>query len=190
MLANRHDDVFRHAQRREQGAILELHPVLASILRRGPPVQGVGVDTQHLDSALAGMVEADDGAQQKPTCRPRSPTGPTISPRNTSKSRWSWMILGRTGCVRRAGAARRRGRPLWSTICRPGAGGRSACDGLRHHTLASRKMIEKMASSTITEKIASTTDLVVSWPTLSALPWTCSPSKQPIMAMTARTPAP
>ena len=52
-----------------------------------------------------------------------------------------------------------------------------------HHTLASRKMMEKIASSTITQKIASTTDRVVSCPTLSALPRTCSPSKQPIAAI-------
>ena len=57
--------------------------------------------------------------------------------------------------------------------------------GIGHHTSASRKMIEKIASSTITQKIDSTTDLVVSWPTLSALPLTCRPSKQPMMAMTA-----
>ena len=54
-----------------------------------------------------------------------------------------------------------------------------------HHTPASRKMMEKMASSTMTQKIDSTTDLVVSWPTLSALPLTCKPSKQPMMAITA-----
>ena len=34
--------------------------------------------------------------------------------------------------------------------------------GIGHHTFASRKMIEKIASSTITQKIDSTTDLVVS----------------------------
>ena len=55
----------------------------------------------------------------------------------------------------------------------------------RHQTFASRKMIEKIASSTMTQKIDSTTERVVSWPTLSALPWTCSPSKQPIVAITA-----
>ena len=56
---------------------------------------------------------------------------------------------------------------------------------LRHHTFASRKMIENIASSTMTQKIDSTTERVVSWPTLSALPWTCRPSKQPIVAITA-----
>ncbi len=41
-----------------------------------------------------------------------------------------------------------------------------------HHTPASRKMTEKIASRTMTQKMDSTTDLVVSWPTLSALPLT------------------
>jgi len=45
------------------------------------------------------------------------------------------------------------------------------CD-FGHQTFASRKMIENMASSTMTQKIDSTTERVVSWPTLSALPWT------------------
>ena len=53
-----------------------------------------------------------------------------------------------------------------------------------HYTPASRKMIENMASSTMTQKMDSTTDLVVSCPTLSALPLTWSPSKQPIVAIT------
>jgi len=43
--------------------------------------------------------------------------------------------------------------------------------------------MENTASSTMTQKIDSTTERVVSWPTLSALPRTCSPSKQPIAAM-------
>ena len=58
----------------------------------------------------------------------------------------------------------------WSVICPPSARGASAADlrsglaCLGHQTPASRKMMEKIASSTITQKIDSTTDLVVSWP--------------------------
>ena len=45
------------------------------------------------------------------------------------------------------------------------------------------KKIENIASATITMKIDTTTDLVVWRPTLSALPPTLSPSRQPTSAI-------
>ena len=125
---------------------------------------------------------------------PDPPTRPTISPRNTSKSRLSWMMLS-PNCVRTPRSFSTTSRPSrWSTSWPPSKqlGRRGLLGmllrrggGIGHHTFASRKMIENIASSTITQKIDSTTDLVVSWPTLSALPRTCRPSKQPMMAITA-----
>ena len=116
---------------------------------------------------------------------PDPPTKPTISPRNTSKSRLLWTTLS-PNCVRTPRSFSTTSRPSrWSTSL--AAFQRSLPRGcvLRPpHTFASRKMMENTASSTMTQKIDSTTERVVSWPTLSALPWTCSPSKQPMVAMT------
>jgi len=52
------------------------------------------------------------------------------------------------------------------------------------YTQTAEKKIENTASMTMTRKIETTTERVVCRPTLSALPWTFRPSRQPIKAIT------
>ena len=105
---------------------------------------------------------------------PDPPTNPTISPRKTIE-----VELVVDDVVAELGAHAAQAQhdvPTVTVIDELAAFG--------HYTSASRKMIENTASSTMTQKIDSTTDFVVSWPTLSALPRTWRPSKQPMVAIT------
>ena len=98
---------------------------------------------------------------------PEPPTSPTISPRKTSKSSLSWMTLS-PNCVRTPRSRSTTSRPslMVDELAALRAAARlvSVPGSSRHQTFASRKMIENTASSTMTQKIDSTTDLVVSWP--------------------------
>ncbi len=171
MLADRHDDVLGDAQRGKQGAVLELHAGARLHRPLFLAVQGGGIDAQHLDGALGVPIEADDGAQQHGLAGSR----PADQADNlATKYVEIEIVMDDVVAELRAHAAQlqhdvaavamidelaaleelgRRG--LLGMLLRRGG-------GIGHHTFASRKMIEKIASSTITQKINSTTDLVVS----------------------------
>ncbi len=174
MLADGHDDVFGDVHRGKQGAILELHAGARQQMSLGLAVQRAGIDAQHFDRALACLVQADDGPQQDRLAGTRTT-------HQTDNLAFEYVkieiVMDDVVAELRADAAQpqRDSSPVLMI---------NELSAFGHHTPASRKMIENMASSTMTQKIASTTDLVVSWPTLSALPFTCRPSKQPIVAIT------
>ncbi len=86
---------------------------------------------------------------------PEPPTTPSTSPRRTSRSSPSWIVW----APNRVTSPRTRITAAWL---------------LQTPTYENR--IEKSASSTITRNIPTTTDRVVSRPTLSALPLTFRPS--------------
>ena len=150
-------------------------PVRACMSRSALPCRLAGIDAQHLDGPLGRVVEADDGAQQHGFAGTR-----TADQADNLAAEYVEIeiVVDDVVAELRAHAAQlehdvaavavvdqlaafRLGRRLL---------GRSALPRLRHHTSASRKMIENTASRTMTQKIDSTTERVVSWPTLSALP--------------------
>ncbi len=90
---------------------------------------------------------------------PEPPTTPSTSPRLTSRSIPSWMVT----------APKRVTTPRTRIAMSSGSSG--TCQ-----IRSSENMIEKAASATITMKMDSTTDWVVSRPTLSALRSTLNPS--------------
>ena len=168
-------------------------PVRRLHLALGLAVQPCDIDPEHLDRASGVLIEADDGAQQHGLAGAR----PADQADNLATKYVEIEIVvddvvaelrahvaqsqhdvAAVAMVDKLAALQQR--RLFR--CR-GLFGQGGLGG--HQTSANRKMIEKIASSTITQKIDSTTDLVVSWPTLSALPRTCRPSKQPMVAMTA-----
>ena len=185
MLADRHDDVVSHRERGEQCAVLELHADVAEQLLFGPAMHAAGVLAEDLDLAGAQRIEAEDGAQQYRLAGARAANQPDhLAAEDVEVEVVVHDMVAELG----ADAAQlEHDFPAVAMVDELAAFHRLAflrrLARLDRHTLASRKMMENTASSTITQKIDSTTERVVSWPTLSALPLTCSPSKQPIAAM-------
>ena len=155
----------------------------ASSCLLGPAVHAARVRAEHLDLAGAQRIEADDGAQQHRLAGARAADQPDhLAAEDVEVEMVVDDVVAELGAHV---AQLEHDVPAVAMIDELAAFQRlaPAARRVRTHTLASRKMMENTASSTITQKIDSTTERVVSWPTLSALPLTCSPSKQPIAAM-------
>src|SRR3990172_7509114 len=167
MLLERHLDVLRHRQRAEQRAALEQHaPVLLQAAPAGL-TQAADVLPEHGDRAGGGAVEADDRAQQNRLAAARSADDAEDLARLHVEVE---AVMHDLSAELSAQAPDRDHRLRGFRGCR------------RHApTYMPRRenRIENRASKTITRKIDSTTDWVVSRPTLSALPRTRRPSKQP-----------
>ena len=163
-------------------------PVRALDVAFGLAVQLADVLAEDFDGPLGRVVEADDGAQQHGFAGPRSAHKPDNL---ATKYVEIEVVVDDVVAELRAHAAQlehdvaavpvidqlpafRPWRlpalhlPVFSAFQLRASRLCVAC----HQTFASRKMIENIASSTMTQKIDSTTERVVSWPTLSALPWT------------------
>src|SRR5216684_8016739 len=181
MLADRHDDVVGHRERGEQRAVLELHARPGLQVALGLAVHRASVDSQDLNGPLARLVEADDGAQQHRLAGARA-----AHQSDDLAAKYVEIEIVMDDVVAELGAHAAQPEHDLASVA---VVNELPAFGLplvfRHQTFASRKMTENIASSTMTLKIDSTTERVVSWPTLSALPWTCRPSKQPIVAITA-----
>ena len=194
MLADRHDDVVGHRERGEKGTVLELDARPGLHVPQRLAVKSGGIDPQHLDGTGRRPIETDDRAQQNRLAGSRAAPQSDDLPAEDVEGE---LVVDDFVAELSAHAAQpqhdiatvsvidelpalRHGRKFLRISV--------FCDLIDivcgHHTFASRKMMENTASSTMTQKIDSTTALVVSWPTLSALPRTCRPSKQPMVAMT------
>jgi len=137
-------------------------------------MQAATVDAENLDLAAPRGIEADDGAQQDRLAGARAADQADDL---ATKDIEIELVVHHVIAELRAHAAQPQDHLAPVAVI-------DELSALDHYTFASRKMMEKIASSTITQKIDSTTERVVSCPTLSALPRTCSPSKQPIAAIT------
>ncbi len=130
-------------------------------------MQLADVLTEDFDGAFGRVVEADDGAQQHGFAGPRS----THKPDNlATKYVEIEVVVDDVVAELRAHATQLEHDVAAVAVVDQLAAFRLSV--FRHQTFASRKMTENIASSTMTQKIDSTTERVVSWPTLSALPWT------------------
>jgi len=164
----------------KQGTVLELHAGAALYVALGLPVQLASVLSQDFDGALGRVVEADDGAQQHGFAGPRS----THKADNLA-TKYVEIEVVVDDVVAELRAHATQPEHHVAAVAMVDQLSPLVLSVFGHQTFASRKMIENMASSTMTQKIDSTTERVVSWPTLSALPRTWRPSKQPIVAITA-----
>ena len=155
--APRRLDVLGDGQRAEQGAVLEQHPL--------PRLQGVSlrlteppdVVPEHLDLATLRPQQPENVAQQDRLARARAADHPEHLAR---------MHLEVEPIVHHL-------RPETGAQPADPHGGRFARSG---HSPSPENTIEKIASNTITRKMATTTASVVLRPTLSALPSTVRPS--------------
>src|SRR5690348_15728918 len=176
MLAKRDLYVLGHCQRTEQRAALEQHA--PARFERAPlgVVQPLCLLTQHPDAAGSGMIEADNGAKQHRLAGTRTADDAEHFAAAHVKVQ---AVMDHLLAEAIDQAADRNDR--LARAARRTAVGRL----IRGHRWSAENMIEKKASMTMMRNSASTTDCVVSRPTLSALPDTRMPSKQPTMAMTA-----
>ena len=177
VLADRHHDVLGDGQRGKQRAVLELHAGARLQRPFGLAVQAARIDAQHLDLSAPRLVEPDDGAQQHRFAATR-----TADQSNDLAAEHVEVEMVVDDVVAELCAHPAQLEDDLSPVSM--VDDLAAFRGrLGHHTPASRKIMENTESRTITQNIASTTERVVSWPTLSALPLTCNPSKQPMAAM-------
>src|SRR6516162_4917096 len=159
MLLDRHLDVLRDRQRTEEGTVLKQYPPAPFEFAQLNVLDRPHIAPEHLDLACRWPVEAHDRPQQHRFAG----SGPAYDADNFTSSNIEIEIV-----MHRLGA---------EPIDEPAhADDRFA--RLPRHAQIFRivKTIEKAASATITKKIDSTTDNVVSRPTLSALRATWKPS--------------
>ena len=148
----RHLDVLRDRQRTEQRAILKQHPPVLFDLPLIVITHRQSIVSENLDIARNRSVEADNGSQQHRFPRP----GPADDAENFAAEHVEVETVvdcfGSEPVDESTHADDRLARVIW------------------HDQMCNEeKKIENPASVTITRKIASTTDSVVSRPTLSAL---------------------